>query len=97
MEIKKTHNGFDIIEFDDMYNTRCSLQESSLATEEAIWLGVSDPRPVMLASQTSEGGTGWVDYPVPDNVHISGRMHLTREQVKKLLPHLKRFVKNGEL
>jgi hypothetical protein len=36
----KTARGFGIVEFTDRYGSLCSLQESSLATEAAIWLGV---------------------------------------------------------
>lgn len=39
MEVKKTNRGFDLIEFTDRYDKECSLQKSSLATEDAIWLG----------------------------------------------------------
>jgi len=39
-ELKRTIRGFDLIEFHDYNHNKCSLQESSLATESAIWLGV---------------------------------------------------------
>jgi hypothetical protein len=41
--------------------------------------------------------TGWVPYPVPEDVLLSTRMHLTRDEVAELLPILKRFVETGEL
>jgi hypothetical protein len=41
--------------------------------------------------------TGWVPYPLPDCVQISTRMHLTRAQVKKLLPVLQQFVETGDI
>ena len=40
MRMKRTERGFDLIEFADYYESQCSLQESSLATDDAIWLGV---------------------------------------------------------
>ena len=42
MDIKeeKTQRGFDVITFRDRYNEQCSLQKSSLASEDAIWFGV---------------------------------------------------------
>lgn len=97
MKKTKTHRGFVIIEFIDRYNTKCSLQKSSLAFEEAIWFGVDDPDPKIMASKVQEGGTGWVKYPIPDDVLISTRMHLSQEQVKELLPHLIKFVETGEI
>ena len=97
MKISQTHRGFDIIEFEDRYEAKCSLQKSSLVTEDAIWLGVVKAKPKILASKVMEGGTGWVDYPLPEDVSISTSMHLTREQVKELLPHLELFVNTGEI
>jgi hypothetical protein len=44
MNIEKTERGFDIIEFLDRYGVECSLQKSSLATEDCIWLGVNESR-----------------------------------------------------
>ncbi len=97
MELKKTGRGFPICEFTDHYDHKCSLQKSSLATEDAVWLGVDDADPKIMASKTEAGGTGWVDYPIPEHVSLTTRMHLTREQIAELLPYLARFVKTGEI
>ena len=35
-----TGRGFGLFQFRDKYGQECSLQDSSLATESAIWLGV---------------------------------------------------------
>ena len=99
----KTCRGFNLLKFIDLYDQECSLQESSLADEDAIWLGVDNPDPKILASRAKEFGvetdktTGWVSFLIPEEVNISTRMHLTREQVIKLLPHLVKFVETGEL
>lgn len=82
MKIKKTKRGFPLIEFEDRYKQKCSLQKSSLATEDAIWLGVDIGIPVELGGKGEE---------------IDGRMHLTRKQVKELLPHLQSFVETGSI
>ena len=99
MDLKETttNRGFKLIEFDDLYETRCNIQESSLATDKAIWLGVESAEPKIMASKTKEGGTGWVDYPIPEDVKLTTRMHLTREQVNNLLPILQKFVDTGEI
>ena len=62
-----------------------------------LWLGVDEPRVRMLASATDEGGTGWVNVPLPSGAMVAGRMHLTREQVSVLLPLLQAFVATGEI
>lgn len=36
----ETNRGFGIIEFQDKYGQECSLQESSIATQRCVWLGV---------------------------------------------------------
>lgn len=63
-----TQRGFKFYQFHDRYDLLCSLQKSSLATEDAIWLGTND-----------------------------NRMHLTQEQVKQLLPILRKFVRTGRI
>ncbi len=107
MKKTTTKRGFDVIEFKDFYKEECSLQKSSLATEDAIWLGVDDPKPQIMCSDAiklgirkrkeTEEDNGWCDFKIPDEVLISTRMHLNRKQVAKLLPYLIGFVLKGEL
>ena len=103
MKRTATERGFDLITFTDRYGTKCSLQKSSLATEDAIWLGPDNADPVVLHGNAKSLGvktdatSGWVPYPVPDCVHMTTRMHLTIDQVKVLLPYLQHFVDTGEL
>ena len=93
----KTNRGWDYLDFTDYNKEGCSLQKSSVATQHCIWLGVNEGNPQILASKVQEGGVGWVKYPIPEDVLLTTRMHLTQEQVKNLLPILKRFVDTGEL
>jgi hypothetical protein len=99
MNIKesKTQRGFHFIEFEDFYGAKCNIQKSSLATEDAIWFGIHDADPKIMASKTKEGGIRWVSYPIPNDVLLTTRMHLSREQVNKLLPILQKFVDTGEI
>lgn len=103
-----TDRGFRIKHFLDSYGLRCSVQKSSLATEDAIWLGIDDPEPRIMARDAVKLGRddllkpdepveGWVPFPIPDEVHITTRMHLTQEQAKALLPYLQHFVETGDL
>jgi hypothetical protein len=100
---KKTERGFDLIEFKDRYDAACSLQQSSLASESAIWLGIDDPNPQVMASKAHEVGvstsetTGWVPYPIPKEVFINTRMHLTRTQVEGLIRRLLYWLDHDEL
>ena len=104
MKTQHTQRGFAFVEFTDRYGAECKLQKSSLATENAIWFGVKDAKPQILASNASRFGvetngqrTGWVPYPIPEEVLLTTSMHLTQDQVKELLPVLQRFAETGEI
>ena len=97
MKKTKTNRGFALIEFVDYYGHKCSLQKSSLATKSAIWLGIDNPEPKIMAEKVMQDGVGWVKYPIHPDVLITTRMHLTREQVANLLPVLQKFVDNGAI
>lgn len=87
-----TERGFAIYKFEDAYGTKCSLQKSSLASDQAVWLGVDDPNPQVLVP-----GKGWIPYIIPDEVFLATRMHLTREGAKEIIKALQVFVDTGEL
>ena len=97
MKESYTNRGFKLIEFTDLYGAKYNIQKSSLATEEAIWLGIKDANPRIMASKTVAGGTGWVDYPIPEDVLLTTRMHLNQEQAKELITLLQKFVDTGEI
>lgn len=103
LESKPTERGFLSVTFHDHYGAECSVQESSLASDDCIWLGTNDANPQVLASKaalvgvTTDETCGWVPFPVPDEVLLTTRMHLTRAHVKALLPLLEHFVKTGKL
>ena len=78
---QNTERGFTYFEFKDRYDQPCSLQESSLATEACIWLGVHTQ----------------IDLNTKEEIGPGLRMHLTQSQVMSLLPHLVRFAETGEL
>ena len=84
--MKHTQRGFAIHEFEDRNGVRCSLQKSSLTTEDAIWLVAQE-----IGLKRFEPGKGWKDVPLEHEVH------LTRKQVKHLLPFLIRFAETGQL
>lgn len=85
-ELKRDKNtrGFGVITFSDLYEQECSLQDSSLATEAAIWIGVDNTG----AHIHGPNGT--------PNEHVKARMHLSQSMVKQLLPYLTKFAETGE-
>lgn len=91
LKYTKTERNFSLITFTDLYKTECSIQKSSLANKDAIWFGVDNPKPQIL------GVDGWQDIKIDENIMLSTRMHLTRNQVSKLLPILQKFVDTGEI
>lgn len=104
MRIKKTARGFDLIEFKDSDGVNCTLQKSSSALGDKIWLG-SKAEIKEFYPAPRDTDESWFDVedlsPLkhrPQNeIHVFSRMHLTRKQVEKLLLHLQNFVKTGEL
>ena len=86
----KTQRGFTCAKFDDFYGAKCSIQESSIGTVNAIWFGVR------LGFQPADD-YGWQKYNVPSEVSLTTRMHLTQEQVRSLLPVLAHFAETGKL
>ena len=92
MKKEKTERGFAIINFVDRYDNKCSLQKSSLAFEEAIWLGVDDTKFTIFEDERMGK---YITTKLPKNFSVNTRMHLTQEQVKELLPHLQKFVETG--
>ncbi len=97
--------GFRRGKFLDAYGEECSIQKSSSAEDDHIWLGVHSPKPQMMARYAPpewrtpgpEELNGWVDVPLPEGTSIASRMHLSREQVAELLPVLQHFVDTGDL
>lgn len=94
MKKEVTNRGFSIIHFTDSKGVKCSLQKSSLATEDAIWLGVDDADPKFLGTPE---GTGFIRYPIPDEVSLTTQMHLNKEQASELIKALQVFVETGDL
>lgn len=96
-ESKYTNRGFGIIEFTDSKGVECSIQESSIATEEAIWFGCDDADPQIFVPY---GNPAWRKLEKPPEAKewvFNTRMHLTREQVAELIPMLQHYVDTGEL
>lgn len=99
MKKSKTSRGFGIIKFKDDYGT-CSLQESSSCSPPKIWLGHDE-----INLKVFTPGQSWVYWDDKSilrsfggiEVNANTRMHLDRKQVKKLLPHLIKFVKTGQI
>ena len=94
----KTLRGFDFLAFKDGNGKDCSLQKSSVATEDYVWLGCDKIGLVMEIP-----GVGFQDIPTESegfggvNYLANTRMHLNRRQVGNLIPHLQKFVQTGEL
>jgi hypothetical protein len=84
-QVRKTERGFEVLEFVDRCEVKCSLQQSSLATERAIWLGCDDADPQVLVP-----GQGWTSLEsiMPKGYIANTRMQLTEDQVQKLIVHL---------
>ena len=54
MKVTRTERGFEIVEFLDHYRRLSSLQQSSIATERCVWLGVDTDRMHLNRAQVCE-------------------------------------------
>ena len=101
---RRTIRGFGILHFTDLYGAKCSLQKSSSAMQDNIWLGVNDAEPQIMVSDAKKLGlpigiatNGWSDFPIPEEVVLNTRMHLNQEQAAELIKELQVFVDTGEV
>jgi hypothetical protein len=100
MELTKTNRGFPLGTFTDRNGIGCSIQKSSIATEDCIWLGADT---VGLKEFVAYRDPAWKDLVEFDQSTVThsyianNRMHLSRDQVAELLPLLQRFVETGEI
>ena len=54
MKFRCTERRFARFDFIDRYGEECAIQDSSLASEAAIWLGVNDNRMHLTREQVAE-------------------------------------------
>ena len=103
----KTERGFEVNHFKDTYGLDCSIQDSSIATDDRIWLGVHNA-PVKIMKKDiillrtcdiiPEDGTnkyGWCTVELPEEALVESRMHLNRKQARELAEELLYFANNG--
>lgn len=91
---KQTERGFNVSEFTDCYGTKCSIQKSSSAMEDRIWLGANK-----LSVQKFHPNTNnpWREVDFSGGQYVGNeRMHLNQDQVKDLLPYLIKFAETGD-
>jgi hypothetical protein len=94
MQISNTQRGFSVGKFTDTFGNQCSLQKSSSAMEDKIWLGIDNPKLVVFENKNKGK---YLEVEMPENFDVNARMHLNQEQVAALLPYLQKFVETGEL
>jgi len=70
-----------------------------------IWLGIDDAKPQILKTVARKMGmelppgevSGWMPYPIPDDVLLTTRMHLNETQVRGLIARLTLWLETGSL
>jgi hypothetical protein len=81
MKKYETKRGFIIYKFKDKYDSNCSLQQSSIADYEAVWLGSDE-------DQKKHSVTGEL---------LTTRMHLDRKLARQIGLKLITFSETGEI
>lgn len=98
MKRKTTGRGFALYSFKDSKGVKCSVQKSSSAMRDCIWLGADD---IGLQEFIAFRNPAWQEVELERSLEhhyvANNRMHLTQKQVKALLPILKEFAKTGDL
>jgi len=70
-----------------------------------IWLGIDDAKPQIMKSKAQALGmelppgevSGWMPYPLPEDVLLTTRMHLNETQVRGLIARLTLWLETGSL
>ena len=70
-----------------------------------IWLGIDDAKPQIMKSVAKKMGmelppgevSGWMPYPIPEDVLLTTRMHLNETQVRGLIDRLTLWLETGSL
>lgn len=83
-----TQRGFIRADFFDLYDHPCHIQESSLADDEAIWLGANEGTHYEDTTAIDLAGRG---------LTCAAAMHLNRQQAAELITALQFFVDTGHL
>lgn len=91
---QETNRGFVLVEFKDSNSVACSLQESSAASGECVWLGCDDLNPLEFVPH---GEPSWRPIQMPETFVANTRMHLNREQAAWLVEELQHFVETGRV
>lgn len=98
MSTETTERGFAFVKFNDMNGVACKIQKSSIATDDAIWFGAEK---IGLQEFVAFRQPAWQEVELEQNERhhyiANNSMHLSRDQLRELLPILQRFVETGEV
>lgn len=94
MKKQTTNRGFVLFKFKDTHDNDCSLQKSSLATEDCVWLGIDNPK--LTVFENKKRGK-YIISDMPKTFSVNTRMHLTQNQAKELVEKLNVFIETGDL
>lgn len=105
MEIGKTERGFRHGKFKDLAGNECSIQDSSLATQAAIWLGVDDAQPRCSNKVSPKKQLEFVEWHKQYKQDEEGfhgvlthtRVHLNQDMAANLCNTLRMFCEPGNI
>ena len=113
MIFSNNDSGFPTALFKDAYDKKCSIQCSSAIDDtdygfehpgsSFLWVGILDAEPQILCKDAKKIGlptqsdVGWQPYNIPENILLTTRMHLNREQIKDIINVLQEWLDTGIL
>lgn len=81
-----------------------TVEERNNPGTSCVWLGIENADPKIMKTTARKLGlplppgevSGWMDYPIPEDVQLTTRMHLNRKQVQGLIEQLQQWLATGE-
>jgi hypothetical protein len=77
----------------DTYGVPYSLKNATI--NGCIEIGSDDLNPQIMKGDYIGHGTGWMDWPNPDNAVFTSKMLLHADHIKQIIPGFERFVTTG--
>lgn len=89
-------------------SSRCVCEKEDGSVDDPlgwIWLGLDSAEPEIMKSDALRMGlpipqgevSGWMPYPIPEQVSLHTRMHLNEAQVRALVERLNLWLETGHI
>ena len=88
------NRGLKVIEFRDICDIEFSIKK---CPNELLQININDSEPSILKYDPDDNREEWIDYSIPEDTYVNIKIHLSKEQVKEIIPILCNYAYTGEL